>query len=122
MALEYILHNNVFLLFFAKVLFKPCIVTKMLDCCTSFSVQIIFNNGFQIHSPLQCFSLVLGKRFVKTMHYHKKCLTAVVLVFNLYLAIAFKGTFHNNVFLLFSIKRLLKLCILIKTAYLLILF
>ena len=87
----------------------------MLKICTFFSIQNIFNNGFEIHSLQQCFSVVLGKRIVKTMHCYKKCLIlALVLVLKIFLTWAFIYTLNKNVFRFFSAKELSKLCIVIK--------
>ena len=96
----------VFLLLWAKGLFKLCfLIKKMLNCCTLFSVQNISNNGFRVHSTKQCFSAVIGKKIVKTMHFYKKCLSiALALVFKICLTMAFKKSLHNNIFLVFSAK------------------
>ena len=92
-----------FLVFSAKLLLKLCIAVKMLNGCTSFRVQNISNNGFQVHSSYQCFSSVLGKRIVKTIHCYTKCLAVVhVIVFKLFPTMAFRYTLNNKVFLLLS--------------------
>ena len=71
----------------------------MLKCCTCFSVQNISNNDFQIQSPLQYISLVLGKRIFKTMHCYKKCLTdALFLAFKIFLTMAL-NTFPITLFM-----------------------
>ena len=87
----------------------------MLNCFTCFSVKNISNNGFRTLSLKQSFSVVLGKNIVKTMHCFKKCLTvALILVFKIYLTMAFKKVLHNNIFMVFSAKGLLKFCIGLK--------
>ena len=80
----------------------------MLICCICYSLQIFSNNGIEIHSSEQRSFFVLDQRIVKTMHCYEKCLTvALVLVFVLFLTIAFKCNIHYKVFLTFSAKELL---------------